>query len=163
MGDPVKRFLAGVYKLNISFQVVAGIGLIFMMVVTLVDIIMRALGRPIIGAVELISFSGAVIIGFAIPYSSWMRAHIVVDFLVERLSPAGKRIMEFATKLTGLVLFLFMGINFILYGLTLMKTGELSAGFRIPYYPITFGLALSCFLESLTLFADLLKLGGQHE
>jgi TRAP-type C4-dicarboxylate transport system permease small subunit len=163
MGDPVKRFLAGVYKLNISFQVVAGIGLIFMMAVTLVDITMRILGRPIIGAVELISLSGAVIIGFAIPYSSWMRAHVVVDFLVEKFSPAGKRTMEFATKLTGLILFLFMGINFILYGITLMKTGELSAGFRIPYYPITFGLALSCFLESLTLFADLLKLGGQHE
>ena len=159
----MKRFLAGVYKLNISFQVIAGIGLIFMMAVTIVDIVMRALGSPIIGAVELISFSGAVIIGFAIPYSSWMRVHVVVDFLVERLSPAAKRIMEFATKLTGLMLFLFMGINFIFYGLTLMKTGEISAGFRIPYYPITFGLALSCFLESLTLFADLFKLRGQHE
>jgi TRAP-type C4-dicarboxylate transport system permease small subunit len=164
MGDVMTRFLSGVYKLNISFQVVAGIGLVFMMVVTLVDITMRTLGRPIIGAVELISFSGAVIIGFAIPYSSWMRAHVIVDLLVERLSPTGKKTMEFATRLAGLVLFLFMGINFILYGLNLMKTGELSAGFRIPYYPITFGLSLSCFLESLTLFADLLKLlGGQHE
>jgi len=159
----VKGFVAGVYKLNISFQVVAGIGLVFMMVVTLVDITMRALRIPIIGAVELISFSGAVIIGFAIPYSSWMKSHVGVDLLVERLSPAGKRAMAFATRLTGLLLFLFMGINFILYGLTLMKTGELSPGFRVPYYPITFGLALSCFLESLTLFVDLLKLGDQHE
>ena len=133
-----------------------------MMVVTLVDITMRLLGSPIIGAVELISFSGAVIIGFAIPYSSWMKAHIIVDFVVERLSPAARKAMEFGTKLTGLLLFLFMGVNFILYGLTLMKTGELSAGFRIPYYPITFGLSLSCFLESLTLFSDLLKLGGRH-
>ena len=159
----MKGFVAGVYKLNISFQVVAGIGLVFMMVVTLVDITMRALRIPIIGAVELISFSGAVIIGFAIPYSSWMKSHVGVDLLVERLSPAGKRAMAFATRLTGLLLFLFMGINFILYGLTLMKTGELSPGFRVPYYPITFGLALSCFLESLTLFVDLLKLGDQHE
>jgi hypothetical protein len=73
--------------------------------------------------------------------------------------------MEFITKLVGLILFLFIGINFILYGLTLMKTGEVSAGLRIPYYPITFGLALSSFLESLTLFAGLLRAveGWRHE
>ena len=148
-------------KLDISFQVVAGIGLVFMMAVTLLDITMRALGRPIIGAVELVSFSGAVIIGFALPYSSWMKAHVMVDLLVERLSPAGKRIMGLITKLVGFMLFMFMGVNFILYGLTLAKTGELSPGFRIPYYPITFGLALACFLESLTLFTQLW--GEQHE
>ncbi len=159
----MKGFLAGIYRLNISFQVIAGAGLVLIMVVTLLDIIMRAFGKPIIGAVEIVSFSGAVIIGFAIPYSSWMKAHVGVDLLVERLSPAGKRALAFATRLTGLLLFMFMGINFILYGLTLMKTGELSPGFRVPYYPITFGLALSCFLESLTLLVDLLKLGGQHE
>ena len=68
--------------------------------------------------------------------------------------------MGFITRSAGFVLFIFMGVNFILYGLTLMKTGELSAGLRIPYYPITFGLALSCFLESLTLLADLAKLLG---
>ena len=153
-------FLNAVHKVDISFQVVAGIGLAFMMAMTMVDITMRALGKPIVGSIELISFSGAVIIGFAVPYSSWMRSHVIVDFLVERLSPRAKRSMELVTKFAGVVLFLFMSVNFILYSLTLMKTGEVSAGLRIPYYPITFGLALSCFLESLTLFADLVKAQG---
>jgi TRAP-type C4-dicarboxylate transport system permease small subunit len=157
----MKRFVRYVYKLDVAFEVVAGVGLAFMMGVTIADITMRLLGKPIVGSVELISFSGAVIIGFAVPYSSWMRAHVIVDFLIERLSPRGKRIMDLATKSGGLILFLFIGVNFILYGLTLMKTGEVSAGLRIPYYPITFGLALSCFLESLTLFAGLLKAGGK--
>ncbi len=58
----------------------------------------------------------------------------------------------------GIVLFLFIGYNFILYGLGLKRSGEVSAGLKIPYYPITFGLAVSCFLESLTLFTELLKL-----
>jgi TRAP-type C4-dicarboxylate transport system permease small subunit len=159
----MKLFLTAVYKVDISFQVVAGIGLAFMMAMTIADITMRALGRPIVGSIELISFSGAVIIGFAAPYSSWMQSHVIVDFLVERLSPRARRSMELITKFVGLVLFLFMGVNFILYSLTLMKTGEVSAGLRIPYYPITFGLALSCFLESLTLFADLMKVSGRTE
>ena len=157
----MKRFLAGVYKLNISFQVIAGIGLVFMMVVTLLDITMRAFGMPIIGAVELVSFSGAVIIGFALPYSSWMRAHIIVDLVIVWMPPAGRRAMAFATRLVGLSLFMFMGVEFILYGLTLAKTGEVSPGFRIPYYPITFGLALACFIQALTLLAQFWR--GRHE
>lgn len=157
----MKRFLACVYMLNISFLVIAGAGMVFMMSVTLLDITMRAFGRPIIGAVEIVSFSGAVIIGFALPYSSWMRAHIIVDLLIVWMSPAGRRAMAFATKLVGFTLFLFMGVEFILYGLTLAKTGEVSPSFRIPYYPITFGLALACFLQALTLLAQFWR--GQHE
>jgi TRAP-type C4-dicarboxylate transport system permease small subunit len=159
----MKYFLTVVYKLDITFQTIAGTGLVFMMALTVLDITMRMLGRPIVGAIELISFSGAVIIGFAVPYSSWKQAHVIVDFVTQRLSLRGKRIMELITKFVGLILFLFIGINFILYSLTLMKTGEVSAGLRIPYYPITFGLALSCFLESLTLFAGLLRAVGEWE
>ena len=35
---------------------------------------------------ELISFCGSVLIGFAIPYSSWKKVHVYVDVLVEKLS-----------------------------------------------------------------------------
>ncbi|MBI5585796.1 MAG: hypothetical protein HY892_18450, partial [Deltaproteobacteria bacterium] len=75
----MKRFLKVVYSLDLSLQVVAGLGLAFMMVVTVIDVAMRAMGRPIIGAIELICFSGAIVVGFAIPYSSWMKAHVYVD------------------------------------------------------------------------------------
>ena len=131
----MKQFLTIVYKLDVTFQVVAGVGLAFMMAVTVADITMRTLGRPIVGAIELISFSGAVIIGFAVPYSSWMRAHVIVDFLTQRLSSRGRRIMEFITQLVGLVLFLFVGVNFILYGLTLLTTGEVEHRPENPLLP----------------------------
>ena len=161
----MKRFLKVVYSLDLSLQVVAGLGLAFMMVVTVVDVAMRALGRPIIGAVEMICFSGAIVVGFAIPYSSWMKAHVYVDMLEEKLSKKAQITLKVVTRLIGIVLFLFISYNFILYGQSLKNSGEVSAGLKIPYYPITFGLALSCFMESLTLFTDLLKLfqGEAHE
>lgn len=161
----MKRFLKVVYTLDLSLQVVAGLGLAFMMVVTVIDVVMRALGRPIIGAIELICFSGAIVVGFAIPYSSWMKAHVYVDMLEEKLSKKAQIGLKLVTRLIGILLFLFLGYNFILYGLSLKDSGEVSAGLKIPYYPITFGLAVSCFMESLTLFTDLLKLfqGEVHE
>ena len=128
-----------------------------MMLVTLTDVVMRYMGRPIFGSMEIICFTSAVVIGFAIPYTSWTKGHIIVDFLLEMLSPRTVRIFQIVTRLMGIILFLFAGYNFVLYSFDLMKSGEVSPGFRIPYYPITFGLALACFLQTLTLFCDLLN------
>jgi hypothetical protein len=88
-----------------------------------------------------------------------------VDLLENKLSRRARTGLQFFNKVVGVLLFLFIGYNFILYGLTLRQTGEVSPGLKIPYYPITFGLAVSCFLESLTLFCDLLKLfrGSENE
>ena len=87
-----------------------------------------------------------------------MKAHVYVDLLEEKLSKRARLFLTLGSKVIGIVLFLFIGYNFILYGLSLKQTGEVSPGLKIPFYPITFGLAVSCFMESLTLFSDLLKL-----
>jgi TRAP-type C4-dicarboxylate transport system permease small subunit len=158
----MKRLTMMVYKLDLSFQVLAGLGLAFMMLLTLTDVIMRALGRPIVGSIELVCFSGAIVIGFAIPYSSLKRVHIFVDLVTKRLSPRSAVLCQGVTTSVGVVLFLFIGYNFIVYGLDLIRTGEVSAGLKIPYYPITFGLAASCLLESLTLFCQLLQQIGRR-
>ena len=160
----MKHFMAFVYRLDLSFHVIAGCTLAIMMGVTFTDVLLRIFGSPIIGTMEIVSFCGAVVIGFAIPYSSRMKAHIIVDVLTSKLSSRSQAIFMVFTKVIGALFFLFVGYNFIRYGLTLMRTGEVSPSFRIPYYPITFGLAVSCFLESLTLICDLLKLakGGDN-
>lgn len=161
----MKHLLSLVYRLDLSFQIVAGIMLAFMMGVTLTDIVMRLVWKPIVGSIELVCFSGAVVVGFAIPYSSRAGSHIYVDFLKERLSARTWRALQIFNRLVGIILFLFIGLNFIFYSLTLIKTGEVTPGLKIPFYPITFGLAVSCFLESLTLFCDLMNTlkGGAHE
>ncbi|HNS15800.1 MAG TPA: TRAP transporter small permease [Syntrophorhabdaceae bacterium] len=161
----MKRFLGAVLRIDITFHAIAGSVLAFMMVVTLLDIIMRNLGRPIVGSMEIISFCGSVVVGFAIPYTSWKKAHVYVDFLLVKLSPGNRRIMEIITRCMGIALFAFIGYNFILYGFDLIKTKEVSPSFKLPYYPIPFGLSLSCFLQCLTLIADLLKTvqGGKNE
>ena len=161
----MKRLSAFVRKLDISFEVIAGVVLAFMMIVTVSDIVMRALGHPIMGTVEVITFCGAIVIGFALPHSSFTKMHVFVDLLIERLSPGCRSALVCATKAAGCLFFVLVGYNFILFGLKLMKTGEVSSSFRIPYYPVTFGLAISCFLESLTLLLDMLKAvkGGGDE
>jgi TRAP-type C4-dicarboxylate transport system permease small subunit len=149
--------MAVVYRLDVSLQVISGVVLGFMVLLTLTDVVLRNLGRPFIGAYEIVSFCGAVVVGFAMPYASWKRTHVYVDFLVEKLSPRKKAGIQICTRCMGVALFTFIGINFILYGIRLQASGELSPGFKLPYYPIPFGLSVSCFALCLTLICDLIR------
>ena len=161
----MKQFFKIVFITDLSFHFISGIVLALMMMVTLADVIARNMGYPIVGTMEIIQFSGAVVIGFSIPYASWKKSHIYVDMIVNNLSPKKKMILNGITRLMGMALFVFIGINFIVYGLDLMRTGEVSASFRLPYYPIAFGLSLSCFLQTLTLLAEFFRPmnGGDNE
>jgi TRAP-type C4-dicarboxylate transport system permease small subunit len=79
----MKAFLNNVSKLSITTQVIAALALAFMLILTLSEVILRALGKPIVGSYELISLTGGIVIGFAIPYTSWVKGHVYVDFLLE--------------------------------------------------------------------------------
>jgi TRAP-type C4-dicarboxylate transport system permease small subunit len=163
-GKAMRSFLTAVYRTDLVFHAIAGATLAIMMVVTLLDVIMRNLGHPIVGSVEIISFCGAVIIGFAIPYASWKKTHVYVDILIDKLSSKNRKVVNAATRLLGIALFVFIGFNFIRFGIDLVRSGEVSASFKLPYYPIAWGLAVSCFLQGLTLVADLVKtIGGENE
>ncbi|HEY3276969.1 MAG TPA: TRAP transporter small permease [Syntrophorhabdaceae bacterium] len=161
----MKQFLLAVKRLDITCHTIAGIVLAFMMLVTLGDVFMRNIGHPIVGTVELISFCGSVVVGFAIPYASWMKVHVYVDILITKLNTRNRMIMSAMTRVLAIALFIFIGYNFILYGLDLKNTHEVSAGLKLPYYPIPFGLSFSCFLQAVTLFADFVKTvkGGDYE
>ena len=60
---------------------ISGLTLAFMFFFTLTDVVMRAFGKPIVGDFEIISFLGAVVIGFAIPYTTLLKGHVTRRFL----------------------------------------------------------------------------------
>ncbi len=63
----MQKFLRAVLTTDYALFWVGGLGLAFMMLVTLTDVVMRYLGRPVFGSMELVCFTSAVVIGFAIP------------------------------------------------------------------------------------------------
>jgi TRAP-type C4-dicarboxylate transport system permease small subunit len=135
-----------------------------MLLFTLLDVIMRAFGRPIVGDYEVISFLGAVVIGFAIPYTSLLKAHVAVDFLIEKLPKTAGEAMQVATRILGMALFLWMSWNFIVMSLDLIKSKEVTPVFRLPYYPISFGLAFTCIVQCMPLLSQIMEIvGGRHE
>jgi TRAP-type C4-dicarboxylate transport system permease small subunit len=88
----VERLLNGVGRLSRFINIIAGLAITFIMFLTVLDVILRSFRRPIVGTYELVAFSGAVVVGFAIPLTSWMRGHIYVDFFTGKLPRTARSI-----------------------------------------------------------------------
>ena len=160
----MERFLNSVGRLSRFINVTAGIAISFIMVLTVLDVILRSFRRPIIGTYELVAFSGAVVVGFAIPLTSWMRGHIYVDFFTAKLPKTARSVFNLITRCMGIGLFLLIGWNLIKVGMDLQQSGEVSLTLQLPFYLVAYGVAVSCFVQCLVLVADMVKISrGEYE
>jgi TRAP-type C4-dicarboxylate transport system permease small subunit len=160
----MKGFLNRIKGVSRFLNTIAGISLTFLMLLTVMDVILRLLKKPIVGTYELVAFSGAVVIGFALPLTTWMRGHIFVDFFILKLPKRTRDIFNIATRCLVIVLFFLTGWNLIKYGMDLQKSGEVSLTLQMPFYPVAYGVAICCFVQCLVLIGDILKIsGGEYE
>lgn len=153
-----------VYGLSRFINIIAGISLTFLMLLTIADVILRRFRIPIVGTYELVAFSGAVVIGFSLPMTTWLRQHIFVDFFIIKFSKKVQNIFNICTRGIVIVLFVLMGWNLFKYALDLQRSGEVSLTLRIPFWPVAFGVGICCFIQCLVLICDVVKIfGGEYE
>ncbi len=159
--DGLLRFI---FRLSQGGNQVAGVSLTLVMGLTVADVVLRILGRPIVGAFELAAFLGAIAIGFSIPFTSWVRGHIFVDFLILKFSLKARKGIHIFTRLIGLGLFGLIGWNLMKMGADLQRSGEVSPTLHVPFYPVVYGIGMVCLIQVLVMIADILKvLKEQYE
>jgi TRAP-type C4-dicarboxylate transport system permease small subunit len=160
MGN-VFAFVESMSKL---MQVVAGTALTFIMLLTGTDVALRIFGHPIIGTYEMVGLGGALVLGFALPMTSWLRGHIFVDFLYLKCPKKVQQAMNIATRIICIAVYLLIGWNLLLMGMELHASGELTITRHLPFYPVAYALGLCCFAECLVLICDIGKItGGTYE
>jgi TRAP-type C4-dicarboxylate transport system permease small subunit len=151
-------------RLSKWMNVISGIAITFILLITCSDVVLRLFGKPIVGTFEMVGLAGAVVIGFGIPFTSWTRGHIFVDFMVQKFSKGTAKVINVITRLMGIAIFTLIGWNLFIFAYELFKSGEVSLTRQIPFYPIAFGLGVCCFIQCLVLICDIFKvLGGTYE
>jgi len=160
----MKGFLGGVEKISKFLNVIAGISLTFLMLLTIADVVLRMFKRPVVGTYELVAFSGAVVIGFSMPLTSYIRQHIFVDFFILKFSQGVRNIFNITTRGLVTVLFLLVGWNMFKYAGDLQKSGEVSLTLQMPFYPVAYGVGVCCFVLCLVFVCDIIKIcKGEYE
>jgi TRAP-type C4-dicarboxylate transport system permease small subunit len=151
-----------VLRLSKVINVIAGIALCFMMLLTVADVFLRAFRKPIIGTYELVAYSGVIVIAFSLPFT-WLKGHVCVDFLLLKFSPKNQKIIQATTRILGIVFFLLSGSYLIRMGMSLYATGEVSSTLQMPFYPLAYGAGICFFIQCLVLLCDLGKTVGGND
>lgn len=160
----MERFFGIVHSLCRFFNIIGIISIASLLFLTIADVIFRSFRSPIEGSYELVTFLGAMVIGFSLPLTSWIRGHISVDNFILILPEKARGTVNVITRCLGIFLFILIGWNLILYGIDLYTTKEVSQTLRIPFYPIAYELGICCFIQCVVLFCDILKIfGGTYE
>jgi TRAP-type C4-dicarboxylate transport system permease small subunit len=160
--------MAGQFKIlrfvSKLLNIIAGIAVTVMMLLTVADVLLRAGGHPIIGTYEIVALLLALVIGFGIPQVSLDRGHVYMDFLLEKLSKRGRKVMNTMSRLFCIILFLPLGYNLFNVGARFHASGEVSATIKIPFYPVAYGVAVCCLLECCVFIFDIVRIWrGQYE
>ena len=158
------QVLEGVRRTSRVLHGIGGVSLVFLMLLTTADVVGRAFGRPVKGTFELVGFAGALAIGCALPFTSWIRGHVHVDSLVSRLPPTGRQVLHVSTRVLGIGLFVVLSWNLVRFGLDLRASGEVSPTLEMHFYPVVFGVAVACLLQAVVLACSLASIfRGDYE
>ena len=137
---------------------IGAVTLTFMMLLTVADVMLRIVSRPILGTYEIVSILLAVVIGFSIPKVSLDNGHVYMEFLIERLSRRNRSIMFTFTRILCIVLFLLIGYNLFSIANEFRLSGEVTPTIQLPFYPAAYGVGVCCFLECFVFAFDILKI-----
>jgi TRAP-type C4-dicarboxylate transport system permease small subunit len=160
----MKGFLDRVEGLSRYANVLGGISLMSIVFLTLADVVLRFFRRPIPGAYELVCFLGAFVFAFALPYTSWKRQQIFVDFFINNFSRRARAAIHVVTRCLVTFLFVWLTWNLMSYGADLLRSGELTTTLHLPFFPVPYMVGICCALQCLVVFCDLIKiLRGTYE
>jgi TRAP-type C4-dicarboxylate transport system permease small subunit len=159
----MKTITLMIKKSVIWANTVAEVVLVLMMMITVVDVVLRSVGKPIVGTYELVAMMGAMVVGFAIAKTSWDRGHVFVDFLIENRSTAVKNAFFVATRIFGIAIYALISWNLAKKGMLFHKSEEVTMTLRLPLYPAAFALAFCFFVQCFSLLGDILRINENKE
>ncbi|MBW2513275.1 MAG: TRAP transporter small permease subunit [Deltaproteobacteria bacterium] len=143
--------------LNRILTFLAGLILIFMVLLTCANIVFRLFWVPVSGTYELMGFSGALLTAFALAYTQVKKGHIAVDVLVNVFQSKTRWVLAAVNNGLCSAFFMLAAWQLTVKANTLRTTGEVTETLRIIYYPFTYMVALGCGVLALLLLTDLLK------
>jgi TRAP-type C4-dicarboxylate transport system permease small subunit len=161
--ESMKAFVKGCQRVGVLMNSIAGLIMILMMGLTVCDVVLRFVGRPITGSYELMALGGAVMIGAALPMVTFDRGHIFVDLLLENASVSSKKLMFVLTRIPGIVLFAALTYYLAYKGYALYKAKEVSLVLGMPTYPLVYILSFCCVIECLALVTDIFRTVVQED
>ena len=153
---PVAYFQKAVILISKWFDGLGWISAAAMMFIAVLNVVLRTIGMPMQGAVELTSFCSALVVGFGLSFCFITGGHVRVQILTSRLKARGQMIAGITSDVLTLIALatMFWGT----FTLAVTMWGEVSVILKIFYAPFMAVVSICCLLTCLAAIADILKL-----
>ncbi len=156
--NQTEKYVWGVCKI---FDAIAGICLLSVMFLIVINIILRAVFKnPILGTYEFVGFLTSLAVGLALAHCALKNGHIAVGFLVAKLPERVRAGIDALTNAVSAVFFIFCSLHMLEYARSFAASGEVGLTTKIPFYPFVYGLAASLALLCLVLILRAVEMAG---
>ena len=156
--------MSAIIRISKWLRVISAAALTFLLLITVLDVVLRAVWKPVVGVYELVSLSGAVVIAFMLPLTSLEKGHVYMDLLVDHVSAGAQRLLYVITRVLVVLFFLTLATALLVLADEFKTAGELLLTLKIPVYPMTYVMSGICLLQAVVVFFDILRTyGGDHE
>ncbi|MBN2122837.1 MAG: TRAP transporter small permease [Deltaproteobacteria bacterium] len=135
----------------------AGGALVAMMFLVNANVFLRPFGRPIWGTFEIVGFLGTIVISFALIQTTFSRGHMAVEIVISRMPRRARIILGLINRLICLLMLALVAWQSVEYGLKVVKSGQVSATLKMPFYPFLYGIAFAFGVAALIVLVDILK------
>lgn len=142
--------------INKGLMLLAGLALMALLVFTVSDMVLRAMGRPVAGSFEIIGWLSACAMALALGAVQQHKGHVAVQLFEKTFSLRVKALVDVLICLLSLLLFVAVAWYVARYAMVLQRTGSLSETLRVVVYPWVFVVALGCGGLALNLLIDLI-------
>ncbi|MBI9101877.1 MAG: TRAP transporter small permease [Spirochaetales bacterium] len=158
----MSRFFSFIEKLIIVFAYIAGVSILAMIGLTVIDVVLRIFNVGITGAYDMVRALGVIAVACALPYVTAVKGHIAIEYFYHKCNKVGRILLDTFFRVSSVVIFGILSFETFKYGLTLLKTGEVFATIGLPVFWIPFVISLNSFLMILVFAYHLIHPGKEY-
>ncbi len=162
----VEKFIQ---QMTLRLAQVGQLALVLVMLVIVANILLRAWWVPLKGSYELVEILGAILLSLGVAHCAAHRGHVAVSFLVDRMVPWKRAVVDLVTNLIFAVIMLYVTWGMIGYAGKMYSRGYATTSLNIPlfpvYYLVGFGLALLFVVIIIQLLQAIVVIfrGGEYQ
>jgi TRAP-type C4-dicarboxylate transport system permease small subunit len=150
---------AALRRLVRLLAVVAGAGIVAMMMTTCLDVVLRAFGSPLQGSYDIVGLLGVITITCSLPYTTAVKGHVAVEYFFHKLSHRSRIFVDTLVRLLLMVLFIVLVWQNVVYSLQLHAGGQVTPTLQVPVFWVPCVVAFSCAVTVLVVLYNLLHPG----
>lgn len=143
--------------LLVKMKIIGAACLVGMTFLTCADVVGRFFGYPIFGSVEIVGFMATLAVVMALPYTHQVKGHIGVEIVVRLLSKRIQILIEIATGLISLLLFVIVTWRMVVYARTMQESGEVSMNLELPEHLVVYVTAFCLLVFTLNIMQSVIQ------